>query len=97
VARKYTPISEVTQRGYVDFLIKVYRANVHPKFPEGGKMSQHVETLQLGDTLLLEGPSGKLQYEGFGKFNIKKRGELKKMKIGCISGGTGITPCYQVI
>jgi cytochrome-b5 reductase len=37
--RKYTPISPVTQRGYVDFVIKVYKAGVHPKFPEGGKMS----------------------------------------------------------
>ena len=39
VQRKYTPISMVTQKGYVDFLIKVYYANVHPRFPEGGLMS----------------------------------------------------------
>jgi NAD(P)H-flavin reductase len=31
--RKYTPISRITQRGYIDFLIKIYRANVHPRFP----------------------------------------------------------------
>lgn len=37
--RKYTPISQVTQKGYVDFVIKIYKAGVHPKFPEGGKMS----------------------------------------------------------
>jgi hypothetical protein len=28
-------------------VIKVYWANEHPKFPEGGKMSQHLETLQV--------------------------------------------------
>ena len=39
VCRKYTPISMVTQRGYVDILLKVYYPNVHPKFPEGGAMS----------------------------------------------------------
>ena len=39
VERKYTPISKVTQRGYIDFLIKVYYKNVHPKFPEGGLMT----------------------------------------------------------
>lgn len=39
VERKYTPISQVTQRGYIDFLIKIYRKNVHPKFPDGGLMT----------------------------------------------------------
>lgn len=39
VERKYTPISMVTQRGYVDILLKVYYANVHPRFPDGGLMS----------------------------------------------------------
>ena len=39
VDRKYTPISRITQRGYIDFLIKIYRANVHPKFPQGGAMT----------------------------------------------------------
>ncbi len=37
--RKYTPITDVTRKSFVDFVIKIYRANVHPKFPEGGKMS----------------------------------------------------------
>ena len=37
--RKYTPITDVTCKSFVDFVIKVYRANVHPKFPEGGKMT----------------------------------------------------------
>ena len=58
--RKYTPISTVTQKGYVDFLIKVYYANVHPRFPEGGVMSQHVDKMKIGDTMLMEGPKGRL-------------------------------------
>jgi len=44
IDRKYTPISMVTQKGYVDFLIKIYRPLL-PRFPEGGIMSQHVESL----------------------------------------------------
>ena len=44
VDRKYTPISMVTQKGYVDFLIKVY-SPLPPRFPEGGIMSQYVDTL----------------------------------------------------
>lgn len=39
IQRKYTPISPLSDRGFVDFLIKVYRPNIHPKFPEGGMMS----------------------------------------------------------
>lgn len=97
IQRKYTPISMVQQRGHVDFLVKVYHAGVHPKFPEGGIMSQYVDSLKLGDTLLMEGPRGKCMYEGFGAFTINKLQMTGKTKIGCVAGGTGITPCYQVI
>ena len=37
--RKYTPISEITRKSYIDFLIKIYKAGVHPRFPDGGMMS----------------------------------------------------------
>lgn len=39
VCRKYTPTSVVTNTGYVDFVIKIYRKNVHPRFPDGGVMT----------------------------------------------------------
>ena len=39
VKRKYTPLSDVLQPGYVDFVIKIYRKNEHPGFPAGGKMT----------------------------------------------------------
>lgn len=48
VVRPYTPISSDDDYGYVEFMIKAYFRNVHPKFPEGGKMSQHLESLSLG-------------------------------------------------
>ena len=95
--RKYTPISMVQQTGHVDFLIKVYYPNVHPKFPEGGKMTLHCDRMNIGDSMLMEGPKGKLAYEGHGNFRITKKDVKGKTKIGCIAGGTGITPCYQVI
>ena len=43
-------------------------------------------------------PLGKLQYKGFGYFDIQKR-EFKhqKTKIGHISGGTGITPNFHLL
>lgn len=37
--------------GYVDFVIKVYFKNVHPNFPDGGKMSQHLHGDSIADLL----------------------------------------------
>ena len=44
---------------------------MHPKFPEGGKMSQHLESLKIGESIDFKGPSGRLVYNGRGKFSIK--------------------------
>ncbi|XP_063530328.1 NADH-cytochrome b5 reductase 2 isoform X3 [Cydia strobilella] len=102
VIRAYTPVSSDEEKGYVDLVIKVYFKNVHPKFPDGGKMSQHLENMKLGDTIDVRGPSGRLQYVGNGQFLIKK---LRKdpptkvvvKKLNMIAGGTGITPMLQLI
>lgn len=75
--RPYTPTSDPRQRGYVDFVIKVY--------PEG-RMTQAVDKLAIGDTLQFKGPKGKFEYAS-----------NSKRAIGMLAGGTGITPCYQVL
>lgn len=72
IIRAYTPVSSDDNKGYVDLVIKVYKRNVHPKFPDGGKMSQYVDAMQIGDTIAFRGPTGKLQYVGNGQFSIKK-------------------------
>nr|KAF6399664.1 cytochrome b5 reductase 1 [Molossus molossus] len=41
VIRPYTPVTSDEDQGFVDLVIKVYLKGVHPKFPEGGKMSQY--------------------------------------------------------
>jgi NAD(P)H-flavin reductase len=93
VQRKYTPTSIVRNTGYVDFVIKVYRKNVHPRFPDGGVMTQYLESIEAGAEMLMEGPKGRLSYLGFGKFQLSKQ-IVQKKKIGMVAGGTGITPCY---
>jgi len=56
--RSYTPVTGDDTPGSVTFVIKVYKAGVHPKFPEGGKMSQHLDSLKIGDTMDMRGPKG---------------------------------------
>lgn len=53
--RSYTPTSSNDDVGYVDFVIKVYFKDVHPKFPNGGKMSQHLNDMKIGETILMKG------------------------------------------
>ncbi|NXS59449.1 NB5R3 reductase, partial [Brachypteracias leptosomus] len=113
VIRPYTPVSSDDDKGFVDLVVKVYFRSVHPKFPDGGKMSQYLDSLKIGDTIDFRGPSGLLVYNGKGKadqkikfiqskFSIRpeKKAEpvTKKVKyVGMIAGGTGITPMLQII
>lgn len=99
--RSYTPVTSDKDFGKVSFVIKVYKAGVHPKFPEGGKLSQHLDSLKVGDTINMKGPKGHLTWLGNGKFTVKlmkKPLETREAThIGMIAGGTGITPMLQVI
>ncbi|XP_004418443.2 PREDICTED: NADH-cytochrome b5 reductase 2 isoform X1 [Ceratotherium simum simum] len=102
VVRAYTPVSSDDDRGFVDFIIKIYFKNEHPNHPEGGKMTQYLENMKIGDTILIRGPTGRLFYHGQGKFSIKphKTSEPEKKlahHLGMIAGGTGITPMLQLI
>lgn len=54
VIRPYTPISDVEQKGTLEFIIKTY--------PEG-KFSKHAEQLKKGDTVLFKGPIVKWKWE----------------------------------
>ena len=101
VMRSYTPISSDDDKGCVDFMIKVYFPNVHPKFPEGGKMTQHLERMRIGETILVKGPTGRFEYLGKGSFRMKTGKDAyadRSVKhFGMIAGGTGITPMLQII
>jgi len=44
----------------------------------------------------MEGPKGLLAYKGFGNFEIRKK-PTRKSKVALIAGGTGITPCFQLV
>ncbi|KAG7477773.1 hypothetical protein MATL_G00073230 [Megalops atlanticus] len=102
VVRPYTPVSSDDDKGFVDLVVKIYFKNVNPKFPDGGKMSQYLESLNLGDVVDFRGPGGLLEYKGQGRFAVqpdkKSPGEIKTASsLGLIAGGTGITPMLQLV
>ena len=58
--------------------MQIYFKNVHPEFPAGGKLTQYIENMKIGDAIDFRGPMGRLKYLGNGNFNIKfnrKEGE----------------------
>ncbi|RWW65966.1 hypothetical protein BHE74_00026701 [Ensete ventricosum] len=56
----------------------------------------HGHSLTLGSTLDIKGPVGHIVYNGRGNFVVNGKPRFAK-RLAMISGGTGITPVYQVI
>ncbi|KAK6460820.1 NADH-cytochrome b5 reductase 2 [Scheffersomyces coipomensis] len=54
VIRPYTPVSDLEQKGVIEFVVKKY---------EGGKMSSHIHDLKPNDTLSFKGPIVKWKWE----------------------------------
>jgi len=94
--RKYTPMSQTTDKGFFDLMLKVYKPN--ERFCDGGKMSQYLDTLTPGsDVLEMRGPFGTVEYKGQGRWEYLRKPLPFKKHIGMMAGGTGITPMLQVI
>ncbi|KAJ1400602.1 Riboflavin synthase-like beta-barrel [Sesbania bispinosa] len=94
--RAYTPTSTDDEAGYFDLVVKIYFKGVHQKFPNGGLMSQHLDSLPIGSILNVKGPLGHIEYIGKGNFLIHGKHKFAK-RLALLAGGTGITPIYQVI
>nr|BDT56506.1 nitrate reductase-like protein [Rapaza viridis]BDU67343.1 nitrate reductase-like [Rapaza viridis] len=97
VLRSYTPSSGDDMKGQFVLVVKIYRKNTHPAFPNGGKMSQHLETLKVGDLVDFMGPTGQFTYEGKGIMKLGVKNKLSIKHFGMVAGGTGLTPMFQVI
>lgn len=67
LARRIAVTSLFLGQGMHIFLsMQVYRAGENPKFPDGGKMSCHLDSMQIGDTIEAKGPMGHFTYSGRG-------------------------------
>lgn len=96
IMRAYTPVSSDKDLGYLELVIKIYRSVTPTVNMVGGLMSQHFETLQIGDSIDIKGPTGHVDYRGPGQLYLSG----KLCKVGAfvmICGGTGITPIFQVL
>jgi nitrate reductase (NAD(P)H) len=92
VIRSYTPISETTQKGFLDVLVKIY---FDTKEQKGGQMTKTLDSLPVGHSVDFKGPIGKFQYLGRGLCDINgKQRTIKRFFMIC--GGSGVTPIYQV-
>ena len=103
--RAYTPVG--SGPGYVEFIIKVYFANEHPRFPAGGILTQYMERMKIGDCLAFKGPLGEFAFDAATpvmpvprdtplSFQINGGAPTSYRHLGLIAGGSGITPCLQV-
>lgn len=72
VKHTYTPITSNDEVGYVDFMIKVYFANVNPRFPNGGRLTQHIYNMSIDDEIDMCGPQGTFIYCGKGNCKINR-------------------------
>ncbi|KAM3423782.1 Nitrate reductase [Cercospora zeina] len=98
IIRSYTPISPTTQKGTMDILVKIYFSSSASGNKTGGKMSQALETIPLGQSVEFKGPIGKFEYLGQGLAainSVEKREKVQTFYMIC--GGSGITPIYQVL
>lgn len=104
VARSYTPTSSNEDTGHFDLVVKVrslqlpslfYTGSLTvvftffkrlPQSYEKGNISKYIGNLKLGDKIRVRGPKGQFKYTP---------GMVSEFSM--ISGGTGITPMYQII
>lgn len=91
VMRAYTPSQ--CGPGYVEFLIKVY----YPDHRQpGGKLTQLLDKVRIGETVECKGPLGEYEYLGDCRYTVEGA-HASARHIGMIAGGTGITPMWQIL
>ena len=60
-------------------------------------MGSYLMSKNVGDTVLMEAPIGRLTYLGNATIQILNKEPMRKTKIGLIGGGSGITPLLSLM
>jgi nitrate reductase (NAD(P)H) len=93
ILRSYTPISPNCAKGKLDVLIKIYPDTPSQK---GGRMTQALDAVPLGQSVDFKGPHGKFEYLGRGLCTVSGR-QRKVRRFVMVCGGSGITPIFAVL
>ncbi|KAH7383699.1 putative nitrate reductase [Cadophora sp. MPI-SDFR-AT-0126] len=93
IIRSYTPISEGTDKGTLQVLVKVYFDTVERA---GGKMTKALDAIPVGHFVDFKGPIGKFEYLKNGHCTIGGKPRFVKRFV-MICAGSGITPIFQVL
>ena len=94
--RSYTPtrpVLETEEDGTFELVVKTYFPN---NDQPGGAMSNLLDCMSLNEQIEVRGPTGKIEYDGNGKFIIEGK-EMHFNRVTLILGGSGITLGYQLI
>jgi NAD(P)H-flavin reductase len=94
IGHPYSPVSTLDKLGSQTYVIKIYRP--HKDFPDGGKFTQALEKVNVGESLQFKGPVGYIKYNGNGEFIWLGTALPRKSKIGILVGGTGVTPGISI-
>lgn len=90
VTRSYTPVSNNSDRGVLELVIKIY--------PDGKLTGQYLANLEVGDEVSFRGPKGAMRFRtGAPTSSLTDTKPRQQKQLGMIAGGTGITPMYQLI
>ena len=63
-------------------------------------MSKHLGLMNVGESILVQGPKGRLTYLGNGHVRLRDGNDTRDVHVarfGMMAGGTGITPMLQII
>ena len=100
IVRPYTPTAPCYAQQddgvRLELLIKIYRKNQNPLYPEGGLLTQHLEGVEVGSPVQVKGPAGHIRYRGRGRFTLHGV-TIQASKVSLLCGGTGITPMWQLL
>ncbi len=69
VTKRYTPIYSFSESNIISLLVKVYKPNT--QFPTGGRVSQYLDAIKIGQNIWIKYPYGKVCYFGNGTFLFK--------------------------
>eukprot|EP00980_Cylindrotheca_fusiformis_P001949 scaffold442_cov110-Cylindrotheca_fusiformis.AAC.16 len=94
LSRTYTPISSGFEKGCLELLVTALRPN--KLYPGGGKMTQYLENLKIGDHVDFQGPVGDFEYVSNGKFLLDGMQKIAN-HFNMIATGVRISSCIQII